>query len=179
MLVLHFIFSKVLQIPWLFDIVIIKISNTIGIFPILTKKAGSVHYSTTMHSPFLLSPCVFLTLGSPFCLKNLTNKKQILSNFLWKLSIMKENGLTKKMNPNTNIFNSVVNVVQTFKVWFTWRHNVAPNSTCKTIKPCTLFCRKRVKFDIYFTFNNLYFAWNIIEWNKLKKQSFIFFFKIR
>jgi hypothetical protein len=35
------------------------------------------------------------------------------------------------------------------------------------------------KFYIYFTFNNLYFAWKIIEWNKINKQSFINVFKIR
>jgi hypothetical protein len=58
---------------------------------------------------------------------------------LWKLSRMKENGLTKKMDPNTNIFYWVVNAVQTFKVLFMWRHNVAPNSTCKTNKSSTLF----------------------------------------
>jgi hypothetical protein len=28
---------------------------------------------------------------------------------------MIENGLTQKINPNTNIFNSVINAVQTFK----------------------------------------------------------------
>jgi hypothetical protein len=53
--------------------------------------------------------------------KNLINKKPIFCRILlWKLSRMKENGLTKKMNPNTNIFYSVVNAVQTFKVFFTW-----------------------------------------------------------
>jgi hypothetical protein len=46
---------------------------------------------------------------------------------------MIENGLTKKINPNTNIFNSVINAVQTFKELFTWRHNVALNVACKTI----------------------------------------------
>jgi hypothetical protein len=45
---------------------------------------------------------------------------------------MIENGLTKKINPNTNIFNSVINAVQTFKELFTWRHNEAPNIACKT-----------------------------------------------
>jgi hypothetical protein len=45
-----------------------------------------------------------------------------------------ENGLTMKINPNTNIFNSVINAVQTFKDLFAWRHNVAPNIACKTSK---------------------------------------------
>jgi hypothetical protein len=81
------------------------------------------------------------------------------------------------MSPNTNIVNSVVNAEQTIKVLFTWRHNVAPNSTCKTIKSSTLFwCRKRVKFYIYFTFNNLVF---VLEWNKRNKQKIIDVFKIR
>jgi hypothetical protein len=57
----------------------------------------------------------------------------------WKLSSMIENGLTKKINPNTNIFNSVINAVQSFKELFTWRHNVAPNSACLRINYCALF----------------------------------------
>jgi hypothetical protein len=58
-------------------------------------------------------------LLSPFCLKNLINKKHFLLNFVLKLSRMIENGLTKKINPNTNIFNAVSNAVQTFKELFT------------------------------------------------------------
>jgi hypothetical protein len=50
---------------------------------------------------------------------------------LWKLSKMIENCLTKKINPNTNIFNSVINAVQTFKELFTWRHIKASNFACK------------------------------------------------
>jgi hypothetical protein len=59
-------------------------------------------------------------------------KKQFFCRILlWKLSRIKENGITKKMNSSTTIFYSVVNAVQTFKVLFMWRHNVAPNSTRK------------------------------------------------
>jgi hypothetical protein len=43
---------------------------------------------------------------------------------------MIENGLTKKINLNTNIFYAVINAVKTFKELFMWRHNVAPNSAC-------------------------------------------------
>jgi hypothetical protein len=50
----------------------------------------------------------------------------------WKLSRMIENGLTKKINLNTNIFNSVINAIQTFKELVTWRHNVALIIACKT-----------------------------------------------
>ena len=52
--------------------------------------------------------------GSPFYLKNLINIKQRFVEFC-KLSRMIENYLTKKINPNTNILNSVINAVQTFK----------------------------------------------------------------
>jgi hypothetical protein len=54
--------------------------------------------------------------------------KGLLSSFC-----LIENGLTKKINPNTNIFNSAINTVQTFIDLFTLRHNVALNIACKTI----------------------------------------------
>jgi hypothetical protein len=54
----------------------------------------------------------FKGLLSPFCLKQKINKKTF---FCWILSRMVENGLTKKINPNTNIWNSVITAIQTFK----------------------------------------------------------------
>jgi hypothetical protein len=56
-------------------------------------------------------------LLSLFCLKNLINTKQLFVEFCFENYL--ENGLTKKINPNTYIFNSVINAVQTFKELFT------------------------------------------------------------
>jgi hypothetical protein len=56
----------------------------------------------------------FKELLSVFCLKNLINTKQLLLNFVLKTRVI-ENGLAKKINPNTSIFNSVITAVQTFK----------------------------------------------------------------
>jgi hypothetical protein len=52
----------------------------------------------------------------------------------WKLSRIIEDGLTKKINPNTNIFNLVITAVQKLKELFTSRHNVAPTARSKTGK---------------------------------------------
>jgi hypothetical protein len=90
-----------------------------------------VRYSTTKQSPILFSPSVFANrhiYGAILFEKCYEYIKQLVVEFC---SWMIENGITKKINTNTTIFNSVINVVQTCKVLFTWRHNVAPTNACK------------------------------------------------
>jgi hypothetical protein len=57
----------------------------------------------------------YLFLGTSFAILFDKYKTIFCWILIWKLSRMIENGLTKKINPNTNILNSVINAVQTFK----------------------------------------------------------------
>ena len=52
---------------------------------------------------------------SPFCLKNLINTKQLLLNFVLKTIKNDRKCLTKKINPNTNIFNQSLTLYRRLK----------------------------------------------------------------
>jgi hypothetical protein len=68
------------------------------------------------------------------------------------------------MNPNTNIYNSVVNAVRLLKCFFTWRHNVAQNSTCKNNQIKNAVC---VSFVVSWRQNTIFVLTFLYQGNRI------------